>query len=141
MYFYVNAATAAAFATLSKLMPSYTDITQKLVLDKPNADVNAAKSALAFFHQRRVTTNSSTEQRLGLRRVYVNGIPKTKNEELKALLYSLQVMLSKAFDISDIMQNCVQFVIQADDPSSFLAKCKFFGLQVLDMEPTKPLDP
>lgn len=135
------AATAATPATTSKSKPSYADIAQKLVANKPSADINAAKSALAFFHQRRVTANSSTEQRLGLRRIYVNGIPKTRYKELKARLYSLHFMLSKIINISYIAQNCVEFVVQEDYTSSFIAKCKFIGLQIIDADPTKPLDP
>ncbi|KAG2172987.1 hypothetical protein INT44_004728 [Umbelopsis vinacea] len=45
---------------------SYAAIAQKLVASKPDANLDAAKSALAFFHQKRVPHKSTTEQQLAL---------------------------------------------------------------------------
>ncbi|KAI8575049.1 hypothetical protein K450DRAFT_263598 [Umbelopsis ramanniana AG] len=63
---------------------------------------------------------SSTEQRLGLRRIYVNGIPRTSYKELESRLFSLHFMLTKIVNISYIAQNCVEFVIQEDYTTTFL---------------------
>jgi hypothetical protein len=85
---------------------------------------------------------STTEQRLGLRRIYVNGIPRTTYKELKVRLFALHFMLSKIVNISYIAQNCVEFVVTEDYASSFLAKCKFCNFQILDnVDPSKPQDP
>ncbi|KAG2181972.1 hypothetical protein INT43_006897 [Umbelopsis isabellina] len=82
--------------------PSCADIAQKIVANTPSADDNAAKSALAIFHQRRIPVNSTTDY---------------------------------------IANYCVQFVIRSDYTSSFLSECCIARLQVIDANPTKPLDP
>jgi hypothetical protein len=138
---YASIANKTAPPSTNRPKQSYSAIAQKLAANKPAANVEAAKSALAFFHQKRIPHQSSTEQRLGLRRIYVNGIPRTSYKELKSRLFSLHFMLTKIVNISYIAQNCVEFVVQEDYTTSFLAKCKTFRFQVIEADPTKPLDP
>jgi hypothetical protein len=121
--------------------PSYADIASKVTAGKDQANVDAAKSALGFLHQKRLPTNSTTEQRMQLRRIYVNGIPRTSYKELKSRLFALHFMLSKIINISYIAQNCVEFVVAEDYTNSFLSKCKICQLQIIQVDPTKPLDP
>jgi hypothetical protein len=120
---------------------SYAAIAQKLTANKDEGNIQAAQSALGFLHQRRLPSKSTAEQRMGLRRIYVNGIPRTSYKTLKTHLYSLRFMLSKIANISYIAQNCVEFLVHEDYASSFLAKCRFCQLEVIQADPTKPLDP
>lgn len=83
---------------------------QKLAANKPSANVHTAQSSLASFRQRRRPFYSSTEEKLGLRRFYVNGIPKTLYKEPKSHLYSLHFILTKIVDISYIANNCIEFI-------------------------------
>jgi hypothetical protein len=120
---------------------SYADIAKKITGDKPEANVLAAKSALAFLHQRRPNSISRTEQRLNVRRIYVNGIPRTTYKTLKQHLFSLHFMLSKIHNVSYIAQNCVEFLVSEEYAQSFLNRCKECNLRTIEVDPTKPLDP
>ncbi|KAI8575282.1 hypothetical protein K450DRAFT_262410 [Umbelopsis ramanniana AG] len=80
--------TKKTVAPTGRPKQSYSAIAEKLVSNKPTANAEAAKSALAFFHQKRVPHKSSTEQRLGLRRIYDNGIPRTSYKDLKSRLFA-----------------------------------------------------
>ncbi|CAO3657767.1 unnamed protein product [Umbelopsis vinacea] len=120
---------------------SYADIAKKITGDKPEANILAAKSALAFLHQRRPTNTSRTEQRMNVRRIYVNGIPRTTYKTLKQHLFSLHFMLSKIQNVSYIAQNCVEFLVNEEYAQSFLNRCKECNLRTIEVDPTKPLDP
>jgi hypothetical protein len=128
-------------STAPRRCKSYAAIAQQLTANKEEGNVRAAQSALGFLHQRRLPSKITAEQRIGLRRIYVNGIPRTSYQTLKTHLYSLRFMLSKIANISYIAQNCVEFLVHEDYASSFLAKCRFCQLEVIQADPTKPLDP
>lgn len=120
---------------------SYAEIASQITANKDQANVEAAKSALGFFHQKRVPSKSQTEQRLSLRRIYVNGIPRTTYKNLKTHLFSLRFMLSKIVNISYIAQNCVEFLVREEYASSFIKRCNDCNLKIIEVDPTKPLDP
>lgn len=120
---------------------SYADIAKKITGDKPEANIMAAKSALAFLHQRRPNSTSRTEQRLNVRRIYINGIPRTSYKTLKQHLFSLHFMLTKIHNVSYIAQNCVEFLVSEDYAQSFTNRCKECNLRIIEVDPTKPLDP
>jgi hypothetical protein len=120
---------------------SYADIAKKITGDKPEANVMAAKSALAFLHHRRPNNISRTEQRMNVRRIYVNGIPRTTYKTLKKHLFSLHFMLSKIHNVSYIAQNCVEFLVNEEYAQSFLNRCRECNLRTIEVDPIKPLDP
>jgi hypothetical protein len=86
-------------------------------------------------------SSSQTEQKLHLRTIYVNGMPRTSYKILKQHLFSLHFMLSKIKNISYIAKNCVEFLVDEDYASTFITKCKICQLQIIEVDPTKPLDP
>lgn len=91
--------------------------------------------------EKRIPHNSSTEQRLGQRRIYVNCIPLTSYKELKARLFSLHFMLTMIVNITYIAQKYIELLIEADYYNSSTEKCKMRRLQIVKVDPTKPLDP